>query len=274
MKNILVPTDFSECAQIATKVAMNLAKKANAEIHFLHLLMTPVDWVNLPLEEEQNFHETKKQIGSAKSKLKMLVREAEKMGLIAKYFLVFDKGREEIDLHTKYHKHDFIIMGSNDAKGFKGVLGSNAQRVVRTSTVPVLVIKQKPENFEIKNILFASTFEKKANKPFEKIIELAKVLDAKVHLLNVNTPSNFKETDEAIAKMETFLKTYPNHKYPINIYNALNEERGIISFSHKNNIDAIVMGTHGKTGLKRLISPSITESVINNSDIPVITLNL
>lgn len=150
MKNILVPTDFSKCAQIASDIAMELAKKSNAEIHFLHLLMTPVDWVNLPKEEEDNFHETKKEINHAKSELSKLKRKAEKLGLVVKDFLVFDKGREEIDLHTKHHVHDFIIMGSNGSKGYKGILGSNTQRVIRNSSVPVLIVKGKYEDFKIK----------------------------------------------------------------------------------------------------------------------------
>lgn len=40
---------------------IQVAKAANAEIHFLHLLMTPIDWVKLPLEKEQFFPETKLQ---------------------------------------------------------------------------------------------------------------------------------------------------------------------------------------------------------------------
>ena len=165
-------------------------------------------------------------------------------------------------------------MGSNGPKGYKGILGSNTQRVIRNSSVPVLIVKGKFDDFKIKNILFASTFEKSAEKHFKTVTELANVLNAKVHLLNVNTPHNFKETDAANENIDTFLKPYPKGAYPINIINALNEERGIINFSQKNEIDVIVLSTHGKSGLKKLISPSITEGVINNSDIPVITFHL
>ena len=49
MKKILVPTDFSECAKAAADIALEIAVKANAEIHFLHMPDTPVNWVKLPL---------------------------------------------------------------------------------------------------------------------------------------------------------------------------------------------------------------------------------
>lgn len=53
MKKILVPTDFSDCANASSEYAIRLAKKMNAEIHFLHLQFTPVDWVKLSKEKEK-----------------------------------------------------------------------------------------------------------------------------------------------------------------------------------------------------------------------------
>jgi len=44
MKKILVPTDFSDCARAAEEMALEFAKRAKAEIHFLHLIMTPVTY--------------------------------------------------------------------------------------------------------------------------------------------------------------------------------------------------------------------------------------
>ena len=274
MKNILVPTDFSDCARTAEEIGLEIAKKANAEIHFLHTLFTPVDWVKLPLEKEHLFHDTKVQIGHAKSELNKLKKRAEKMGLKVQEFLVFDKGREEIDQHIKHHKHDFIVMGSHGANGFKQVIGSNTQKVVRNSPVPVLVVKKKPKKFEIKNMVFASTFQEDVHKPFHKIIEFADLMKAQIHLLNVNMPFHFKETDEAEANMQAFLKKCPKGTCSINIYNALNEERGIQKFAEKINADVIAMTTHGKTGFMKMISPSITESLVNHSDIPVLSVNI
>ena len=45
MKNFLVPTDFSDCSRAAEDIGLEIAKKANAEIHFLHIINTPVTWV-------------------------------------------------------------------------------------------------------------------------------------------------------------------------------------------------------------------------------------
>jgi nucleotide-binding universal stress UspA family protein len=274
MKNILIPTDFSDCAKEAEQLGLELAKKYNSEIHFLHLLHTPVDWVNLPLEKEEFYPEVKEKIGFAQSELSRLKREAKKKGINAQTFFVYDKGQEEIDFHIKHHEHDFIIMGSFGAKGVKEIVGTNTQRVVRFSPVPVLVIKKKPKNIEFNDIVFASTFEEEIREPFKKVLDLGVFLEAKIHLLNVNVPYNFQETDEVESKMHSFLSKNDKEICTINIYNALNEERGIQKFSESITADVIALTTHGRSGIMKMISPSITESLVNHSNIPVLSINL
>lgn len=273
MKNILVPTDFSDCSRVAEEVGIKLAKKANAEIHFFHIQWTPVTWTSLPLESESLYPETKSQIGYAKSELNRLVKKAQDQGLHAKQFLLFDKGRPEIENHIRHHKHDFIVMGSHGTSGVTELLGSNAQRVVRHSPSPVLVVKSSTKKFDVKNIVFASSFEEDLHHPFLQVIELADLLGAQIHLLYVNQPFNFKETDLIEENIHSFHSKCPRGTCTINIYNALNEERGIQKFAEKINADIIAITTHGKTGFMKMISHSITESLVNHSDIPILSVN-
>jgi len=272
MKNILVPTDFSDCARAAEDIGLEIAKKANAEIHFLHIINTPVDWVNLSLEKESLYPETKAEIGSAKFEMYELEKRAEKLGLKVKRFLVFNKGRVEIDQHIKHHKHDFVVMGSRGTEGLREITGSNTQKVVRHSPAPVLVIKSK--KFQVKNIVFASNFEEDVQQAFHKIIEFADLMDAQIHLLYVNMPSQFKETEEVEANMNAFLKKCPRGNCSINIFNSIDEERGIQKFAETIHADLIALTTYGNTGIIKMISPGITESLVNHSDIPVLSVNI
>lgn len=274
MKNILVPTDFSDCARTAEAIGLEIAQKANSEIHFLHLLRTPVDWVKLSLEKEKLYPETKVLIGHAKSELEKLRKRAEKMGLKAQVFLVFNKGREEIDQHIKEHQHDFIVMGSHGTRGIREIIGSNTQKVVRYSHAPVLVVKERPKKFEIKNIVFAANFEEDVHGPFLKVLEFANLMQAQIHLLYVNMPFQFKETDQIESSMHPFLKKCPKGTCSINTYNALNEESGIQKFSEAIKADMIALTTHGKTGFMKMISPSITESLVNHAKVPVLSVNV
>ena len=79
MKNILVTTDFSSLSNQASEYAIRIAEKANAEIHFLHIQQTLVDWVQLDKEKEKNYPQTLKEIGHAKGELKKWEKKAKKL---------------------------------------------------------------------------------------------------------------------------------------------------------------------------------------------------
>jgi nucleotide-binding universal stress UspA family protein len=275
MKNILVPTDFSDVANRAADIAIAIAEKSGAEIHFLYLQITPVQWVKLDKEKEKRFPETLKQIGHAKGELNELVKKAEKKGLKAKQFLVFDVSKEEILKHIPFHHHDFVVMGSHGASGAKELfVGSNAQKVLRDATVPVLIIKEKSQ-WPFNNIVFASSFEDDVKEPFQSVVKLADLSESNIHLLYVNVPYSFEETDRSLEKMHAFHKSCPRGgTCTTNIYNSLNEERGILKFAESVEADLIALTTHGKTGFLSLMSKSITESLVNHSEIPILSINL
>ena len=206
MKNILVPTDFSDAANRAADIAIAIAEKSQSEIHFLHLQITPVPWTKLNKEKEKRFPDTLKQIGHARDELGKLVKKAEGKGLKAKEFLVFDVGREEILKHIPFHHHDFVVMGSHGASGAKELfVGSNAQKVLRDATVPVLVVKEK-SNWPFKNVIFASDFEEDVREPFRMVVEFADLNESNIHLLYVNAPLPLRKLTGACKKCRLFMR--------------------------------------------------------------------
>lgn len=277
MKKILVPTDFSDCANAAANVALDIGKKAQAEVYFMHMHETASEGGHGHMHggahssgRKPHSHES-----HAKNELAKLVKHAEENGVSAKEVLVLNTGNERMISYVEPYKIDFIIMGSHGASGVKEFLsGSNAQRLVRESPVPVLTIKTQDENVEFKNIVFASSFEEDVHKPFLKIIEFADLVNAHIHLLYVNLPFNFKETDEVEANMHAFHKKCPRGTCSINIFNALNEERGIQKFAESINADVIALTTHGRSGFMKMISRSITESLVNHSNVPILSVNI
>ena len=273
MKKILVPTDFSSCADAAVDLAIYLAEKSKAEIHFLHLLMTPVDWVKLPLEKEDLYPETKEQISKARFELDQLSLRAEKKNLTVQKSLVLDKGKEELSKHLNHYSHDFIVIGSHGTSEMNDHIGTNTQKVVRYSTTPVLVVKESIGDPKFRNIVFACAFDEDVDAPFAKVLDFAELMDAHVYLLYINTPYDFRETEEMENKMMELMSHCKIGACSINIYNSYDEESGIRRFAHQVNADLIVMSTHGKKGFIRMISPSITESIVNHAKLPVLCVN-
>lgn len=276
MENILVTTDFSPLSDQASEYALEVARKANAEIHFLHIQFTPVEWVQLDKKKEKRFPETLKEIAYARNELKKWEKRARDIGLPVETFLIFDAGRDEIIRHISSYQHDFVVMASHGASGMRETfIGSNAQKIIRNATAPVLVLKKTASIFPMQNIVFASDFEEDVMECFEHVVAFADLMEAAIHLVYVNTPYHFEDSDVSERKMNHFLTHCPRGgTCSVNVYNAKDEELGIIKFSHSKKADLIAITTHGRTGLKSLISKSITESLVNHAELPILSINV
>lgn len=275
INKILLLTDFSEVSNNTTHYALNIAKQVKSEIEILHIINTPVDWVKLPLEKEKLYPETKAEIGSARAKLSALVREFSNQGTKATESLVFNVGVENIPQYITEEKYDLIIMGSHGSKGIKEfAIGSNAQKVIRTSHVPVLIVKTPPKRESFDRIVMASTFEENQKPYFKKLFDYASDLGADIDFLYINTPYHFKETEEIEKMLTLFCEDCTKKNCSKHHINALNEERGVQYFMNTSNADFLAIATKGKSSFPRLFSVSLTESIINHLNIPVLVFRL
>ncbi|MGB2759973.1 MAG: universal stress protein [Maribacter stanieri] len=277
MKNILVPTDFSENCDKAAKLAIDMSTLFSSEIHFLHQLTTPVDWIKLDKLDEHNYPDTLAAIGSAKSKLRVWDKEAEHKGLKSRTFLEFVPESGGIVAHSKNFHHDFIITGSKGIQtGFLNqLLGSNAQKIIRDARVPILVIKESLVTFPFKNIVFVSDFKEDITTAFIAVEEIAKKCNAKIHLLNINNTSEVNSDENGLQPIKDFVKQFPKlENYAMHVYSESTVLKGIEKFEKSNDVDLIAMYTHSRKGISSIFSASIAEGVTNHSKKPVMTVHL
>jgi K+-sensing histidine kinase KdpD len=99
-------------------------------------------------------------------------------------------------------------------------------------------------------------------------------MNAKMHLLYVNTPSGFKTTPKAYELMESFVKDMGAENYTLNVYNDVSVEKGILGFAADNKVDIIGMSTHGRKGIAHFFNGSISEDLVNHAQMPVITFKI
>jgi nucleotide-binding universal stress UspA family protein len=276
MNNILVPTDFSENCNKAAELGIKLAKLYNSEIHFFHLIKTPVDWVKLDKQKEMRYPETVKQIGSIKADLRELQKKAERQGIECSTFLEFDGGQANILKHSGHFHHDFIVTGSSGTRGgVRELMGSNVEKIVRKADVPVIVVKDQEVSFPFKDIIFVSDFLQDVNEAFEQVISIAEKCGANIHLLRINTQTDFNNIEQGLNPIKEFLKKFPDlEKYSLNVYNEPDVETGINNFLKYKDADLIAMCTNGRTGFLSLFSKSIAEGITNHSELPVMTIKV
>jgi len=274
MKKILVPTDFSEQAENALKVAAQLAKKHNGEIYLLHIVEIPMHKVDA-LSSYNNLPEAVYFMKLAHKQFETLKTKNYLKGIIVHEYVDLHEIFKGIFQTCKKHDIDLIVMGSSGVSGLREMLiGSNTEKVVRTSETPVLVVKNNHKKFKVKDFVFASDFKDESKAPYNKAISFAEVLGAKMHLLMVNTPNKFVTSAMANDRMSNFLKDFSFSKYTTNIYNDLSIEKGIINFSQSINADLIGMSTHGRQGISHFFNGSISEDLVNHAKRPVITFKI
>ncbi|MFW0739515.1 universal stress protein [Flavobacterium sp. T12S277] len=274
MKRILVPTDFSEHAEDALKVASQIAKKNNSEIIILHMLELPSQ-MNDAVLGGTSIPETMLFMKKANEMLDQISSKPYLDGIPVTEIVKIDKPIHGITQVSKEYDIDLIIMGSHGSSGIEELLlGSNTEKVVRNSEIPVLVIKKNITNFSASDIVFASDFSEEAKKPFEKFLKLTKIFDSKIHLVTICTPNSFKPTHEVQQTIDAFVSKFDLNNYTAQIYNDTNIEKGIINFANSINADIIGMCTHGRTGFAHFFNGSISEGLVNHAIRPVLTFKI
>ncbi len=273
MKRILVPTDFSQQAENALKVAVKLSKKHNSEIFVLHSMEMPLHLASS--SDSGSLPESLYFIKLAEKRFNDLRESPYLEGIAINEAIGHSEIYEDIEEACKKNNIDLIVMGSNGASGFKEMfVGSNTEKVVRTSQIPVLVIKNNHTKFDINDFVFATDFSEEGRKALDKAQKFAKKVGAKMHLLFVNTPADFKTSKQAHIIMENFVRGMGTENYTLNIYNDTSVEKGILHFAQQINAQLIGMGTHGRKGISHFFNGSISEDMVNHANMPVITFKI
>jgi nucleotide-binding universal stress UspA family protein len=276
MKKILVPCDFSKPAINAYRFALDVAAKANGTVHLLHVIELPVlyDTVLMPaLNFEQALLKELKE--KTETEFEKIIGKYSSQGVKVFTNVVFGAPSKVILEYTKNESIDLIVMGSHGVSGLREIfVGSNAERIVRSSSVPVLVIKHYYKG-PVKNIVFPTDLgTEEQEELILKVKELQNFFKAHLHLVWINTPLNFTSDTITHERLDAFAKRFKLKDYTINIFNHPSEEEGIISFTRLIKGDLIAMSTHGRKGIAHLINGSVTENVANHTENLIWTYSL
>lgn len=274
MKRILIPTDFSKYADEAIEVGAEIAKKNDCEIILIHMLELPGQ-MNDALTGATSIPEVMLFKRKAEETLKNIKNRPYLQGIKVTEVIRLDGAYHGINNYIKQNNMDLIVMGSHGASGIDEIIiGSNTEKVVRQSETPVLVIKNKIDNFKVQNIIFASDFSKETKKPFQKMLDFNKLFGSKLNLVMICTPNTFKSTSAARKIVTDFVADFDMPEYSFETYNESNIEKGIINYSNEKDADLIAFCTHGRTGLNHFFTGSISEDLVNHATRPVLTFRI
>ena len=137
---------------------------------------------------------------------------------------------------------------------------------------------------DFRNVLVATDFSESAARAVDVAIELVTPFEGRLTLLHVYHIPTQAYAYEVVMPLEAFAKgaqqqldaelaklkaRYPNCEGLVEPGRAA--ER-IVAIANKRRVGAIVLGTHGRRGLPRILLGSVAERVVRTSDVPVLTV--
>jgi nucleotide-binding universal stress UspA family protein len=289
LERILVPYDFSACSEAAAQRAAWLAKRTQGRIHLLHACALPVHGLTpyeavLPNGLWDQIH------ASAEESLEG-VREklAKASGGEVTAQVTDGVAGDSIQAAIDALGADLVVMGTRGRTGLEHiVLGSVAERTLRTASCPVLAVKEDGGADDIRKIVVGVDFSEPAEVALAAAAEWANRFGAELHVvhafdlpLTIITPyevavptSLLREAREAAnAKLERALvraratvKTAEGHLVEAPAGPALAEE------AERLGADLIVVGTRGHTGIKHLLLGSVAERTVRGAHCQVLAL--
>lgn len=280
-KSILVATDFSEYSKVALDICLGTCKCMKTKLYVLHTIEKfPHDYRHL-LSGTAHADMKQKLEAEAMSKIKaMIPAELLESGDVIP-IVRFGKPFLEIIQIVKEKKVDLLAIGTHGRAGMdRVILGSVAERIVRKAGCPVMVIRGR-KYVGFKRIIVPIDFSDCSRKALEYAIATAKAHNSKLTILHVyeesfiepyvNAANSEEEAGEIMKEIEfvneikydEFLKTVDlsGVEYEKLLKKGV-PETDIVEIAMEQQANLIVMGTHGRSGIKHILIGSTSEEVV------------
>ncbi len=266
LEKILLATDHSEYSEGAIREAIKFASKCSSRIYASMTLETNPEYETIG----SNVFE--KEEKEAIAYLDSIKARAAKNGVACETVLhESTDASEAIVEEATAKKVDIIIIGRHGYKAVaKALMGEVAAKVIAHAPCKVLVVPRAAQ-IEYKNILVATDGSVHAIAALNEAIAIAKRCGS--HLITLSAMRDESERAEATK--------YANEASALAKKEGVSAEavtptgrsfNAIVETAGGRGVDLIVMGTYGKTGLKKVLMGSSTEKVIGNAGCGVLVV--
>lgn len=280
---ILFPTDEDTATSSIVEHVLDIAAFHEAKLHVLYVADTTHDSVTRIGTEVVDTLETK-----GKEAVETVVDRAEDQDIETITEILQGGVSTSIVDYASENAIDLLTMPTRGREGIEEtLLGSTTERVIRQADVPVLTFPpDDPRSYPYTGVLVPTDGSDAANRALTLGVRLTQSYGTALHLLSVIEIDTFgadlgsdryAETLESEATqivddaaeyatqeaVETVIRSV---EWNASVTNAIQE------YANDNDIDVVVMSTHGRTGFERYLLGSVTEKVIRTLARPVLTV--
>jgi nucleotide-binding universal stress UspA family protein len=293
-KTIVVPTDFSELSKVAFPHAHALAKAWGAQM-VLAYVVPPESYPMYHVVGVSGFPNLREEVRkSATARLEALAAE---LGDGVHVSVECCEGRvfEQVEDLALQRGAGLIVVATHGRSGVKrALLGSNAERIVRTSPIPVLSVRAEEERAplapsDVKRILVPTDFSEMSRGAFELAqwfaspqteILVAHVIEPPMYpdgpfgsitlgMGDIEADLRRGASDSMKAWMTELRRVQPTSRETILEGSPADQ---LIRLAAEERVDLIAISTHGRTGLKHVYLGSVAEKVVRGASCPVLSV--
>ncbi len=266
-EKLLVCTDGSENSRAALAEALNMARVAGGQVYLLQVVQIIPEFEAAAPDLMARVSE------EVQAELEATKAEAQKSGVAMETRLrrsvsVFSAILQE----AEQIQPDMIVMGRYGLTGLARLLiGSVTARVIGHSPFNVLVIP-KGAMVGFDRILIASDGSPYSQAAFQEALALARRRESKIFGVSVATEEGEIPRAQEIVHQMLAAANQAGVPFQGAVPQGQPADDGIIQTAIRNEVDLVIVGSHGRTGLRRLLMGSVTERVIGQSPCPVLVV--
>lgn len=273
MKNILLPTDFSETAHHAFEYALHLAEALEARITLAYIYPKfPLEW-NYPVPPVADVLDADR-VEDALQRFESYQREAQvRLGKQIPVQLIIEPGEPvtEIVRLSRLPEADLIIMGTRGAASeAENVFGSITAAVIQRAFAPVLVIPNACTFRPIQHLMYATTFEAEDFSVMDTLLEFASSFGA--HISCVHVEASTKPWYQMEFKFIERIYNHRSHAHLLRFFsfNHPDIQAGLNQFIRDTDVSIAVILTHRKGIFDRLLGKSFSKKLLLHTQIPLL----
>jgi nucleotide-binding universal stress UspA family protein len=275
MKTILVPTDFSENANNALDYAIELAKREDAKIILLHAFHVTYIYPDIPMQYLTEQMQSLEEITNRE--LKLLCEKVEKSGELTCEFYNKESLAVDFILDTiEKKKPDLVVMGTAGASGFKEmIIGSNTAKIVEKAKCPVIAVPEKVLFSPIKNITYATNYNLTDIYALEKLVDIAKLFNAKITLLHVCYDVFTHDTEDDFMNIfkDKVKKDINYDKLEFKLIYGKDLIDVLEDYIKQESPDLISMSSHYKNLFDKLFGSNSTKKMAYHTKVPLLAFH-
>lgn len=279
---ILLPTDGSEAADRALDLAVAVAEAHGAELDVLYVADTNQPSLARIQGDVRDVLE-----GRGEEVVQSAADRARAAGVDAETAVIQGGPARTVLEYVEDRAVDLVVMGARGERDVEQLfLGSVTERVVRSSPVPVLVVPPDSDrSYPPERVLVGTDGSDGSDAALGEAVDLATAAGAALHVvtvlessllgIDVRSASAAEERERRDAELLAAAREQAEDAGVATVETAV-EEGGVVEslngYAADHDVDLVVVGTHGRTGIDRRLLGSVTEDLLRTADVPVLSV--